>query len=169
MRAFSLFGMPEVIGPPGTKKLASSTSTDDRSRRTARALEDAGVARITLNRPDARNGGTAMMAWLTHCSPSMAMVRRWVRWGAGPRAVQYLVLGAKARAVLQGERVALNFVQRMCGIATATSRYVEAVDGTAGGSATTGPSVGGVGRFRRRLNDSETDLNYANTNIYTGT
>lgn len=35
-----------------------------------------------------------------------------------------------ARAVLQGERVALNFVQRMCGIATATSRYVEAVDGT---------------------------------------
>jgi nicotinate-nucleotide pyrophosphorylase (carboxylating) len=35
-----------------------------------------------------------------------------------------------ARAVLQGERVALNFVQRMCGIATATSRYVDAVDGT---------------------------------------
>jgi nicotinate-nucleotide pyrophosphorylase (carboxylating) len=35
-----------------------------------------------------------------------------------------------ARAVLQGERVALNFVQRMCGIATATARYVEAVEGT---------------------------------------
>jgi MoxR-like ATPase len=29
-------------------------------------------------------------------------VRQWVRWGAGPRASQYLVLGAKARAVLQG-------------------------------------------------------------------
>ena len=29
-------------------------------------------------------------------------VRRWVSWGAGPRASQYLVLGAKARAVLQG-------------------------------------------------------------------
>ena len=35
-----------------------------------------------------------------------------------------------ARAVLQGERVALNFVQRMCGIATATARYVAAVEGT---------------------------------------
>jgi nicotinate-nucleotide pyrophosphorylase (carboxylating) len=35
-----------------------------------------------------------------------------------------------ARAVLQGERVALNFVQRMCGIATATARYVQAVEGT---------------------------------------
>jgi nicotinate-nucleotide pyrophosphorylase (carboxylating) len=35
-----------------------------------------------------------------------------------------------ARAVLQGERVGLNFVQRMCGIATATKRYVDAVAGT---------------------------------------
>jgi MoxR-like ATPase len=29
-------------------------------------------------------------------------VKQWVSWGAGPRAPQYLVLGAKARAVLQG-------------------------------------------------------------------
>jgi MoxR-like ATPase len=29
-------------------------------------------------------------------------VKKWVTWGAGPRAVQYLVLGAKARAVLHG-------------------------------------------------------------------
>ncbi len=32
-------------------------------------------------------------------SPS---VKKWVTWGAGPRAVQYLIRGAKARAVLQG-------------------------------------------------------------------
>ncbi|KPJ61183.1 MAG: AAA family ATPase [Latescibacteria bacterium DG_63] len=30
-------------------------------------------------------------------------VKSWVSWGAGPRASQYLVLGAKARAVLRGE------------------------------------------------------------------
>lgn len=35
-----------------------------------------------------------------------------------------------ARAVLTGERVALNFVQRMAGIATTTSKYVAAVSGT---------------------------------------
>jgi MoxR-like ATPase len=29
-------------------------------------------------------------------------VRKYVRWGAGPRAAQYLVLGAKARALLAG-------------------------------------------------------------------
>ena len=30
------------------------------------------------------------------------LVREWVRWGAGPRAGQALVLGAKARALLEG-------------------------------------------------------------------
>jgi len=36
----------------------------------------------------------------------------------------------EARILLQGERVALNLLQRMCGIATQTSRFVEAVSGT---------------------------------------
>jgi len=33
------------------------------------------------------------------------VIRRYVGWGAGPRASQYLVLGAKARAALRGEPV----------------------------------------------------------------
>jgi MoxR-like ATPase len=32
-------------------------------------------------------------------------VRKWVRWGAGPRAGQALLLGAKARALLEGHSV----------------------------------------------------------------
>jgi nicotinate-nucleotide pyrophosphorylase (carboxylating) len=35
-----------------------------------------------------------------------------------------------ARAILTAERVALNFVQRLSGVATSTSRFVEAVAGT---------------------------------------
>ncbi len=35
-------------------------------------------------------------------APLPASVARWVRWGAGPRAGQALVLAAKARAVVQG-------------------------------------------------------------------
>jgi MoxR-like ATPase len=35
-------------------------------------------------------------------------IKKWVTWGAGPRAVQYLIRGAKARAVLQG-----SFLVRM--------------------------------------------------------
>ena len=41
------------------------------------------------------------------------------------------LLSGRARTILTGERLALNLLQRMCGIATATRRYVEAVAGTA--------------------------------------
>ena len=40
------------------------------------------------------------------------------------------VVHGPARALLTGERTALNFVQRLSGIATAASAYVRAVDGT---------------------------------------
>jgi MoxR-like ATPase len=37
---------------------------------------------------------------------SPACVREYVAWGAGPRASQYLVLGAKARAAMDGRAMA---------------------------------------------------------------
>lgn len=46
----------------------------------------------------------------------------------GPGAVVAVVRGS-ARSILKGERVALNFVQRMAAIATATARYVKEVEG----------------------------------------
>jgi MoxR-like ATPase len=44
------------------------------------------------------------LARLTRAGSDSApkFIRDYVNWGAGPRASQYLVLGAKARAVLQG-------------------------------------------------------------------
>jgi MoxR-like ATPase len=33
-------------------------------------------------------------------------IKNWVSWGAGPRAVQYLIIGAKARAALRGSYMA---------------------------------------------------------------
>lgn len=41
-----------------------------------------------------------------------------------------MVVEGPARALLTAERVALNFVQRLSGIATLTARFVEAVQGT---------------------------------------
>jgi MoxR-like ATPase len=43
-----------------------------------------------------RPGGAEAPEWM----------KKWVMWGPGPRAVQYLVLGAKARAVLNGSYLA---------------------------------------------------------------
>lgn len=39
---------------------------------------------------------------------SPGWIKSWVQWGAGPRAIQYLVLGAKAHAVLRGSYLAQN-------------------------------------------------------------
>jgi nicotinate-nucleotide pyrophosphorylase (carboxylating) len=41
-----------------------------------------------------------------------------------------LEIEGPARAILSGERVALNFIQRLSGIATLTSRFVDAIGGT---------------------------------------
>ncbi len=43
----------------------------------------------------AADAGRASRACPTSC-------RTWSRWGAGPRAVQFLILGGKARALLHG-------------------------------------------------------------------
>jgi MoxR-like ATPase len=45
------------------------------------------LARATRNTPE---------------SPSFDYIKNWVTWGAGPRASQYLTLGAKTRAILYG-------------------------------------------------------------------
>jgi nicotinate-nucleotide pyrophosphorylase (carboxylating) len=49
---------------------------------------------------------------------------------AVPAGSTLATLSGGARAILTAERVALNLLQRMCGIATTTRRYVEAVAGT---------------------------------------
>jgi nicotinate-nucleotide pyrophosphorylase (carboxylating) len=46
------------------------------------------------------------------------------------RGTTVATISGEARGLLTGERVALNFLQRMSGIATQTARYVAAVDGT---------------------------------------
>ncbi len=37
-----------------------------------------------------------------HKGEAPDFIREWVSWGAGPRAIQYLILGGKARAILMG-------------------------------------------------------------------
>jgi nicotinate-nucleotide pyrophosphorylase (carboxylating) len=46
------------------------------------------------------------------------------------RGTEIAAIEGKVGSILRGERVALNFLQRLSGIATETSRYVEAVRGT---------------------------------------
>ena len=49
-------------------------------------------------------------------------------WREPPAPV--LAVEGSARALLTGERTALNFLQRLSGVATLTARFVRAVEGT---------------------------------------
>ncbi len=62
---------------------------------------------------------------------SALQINRTAKDGASVAAGQSLLeVSGPAQAILTGERVALNFVQRLSGIATLTRQYVEAVKGT---------------------------------------
>lgn len=62
--------------------------------------------------------------------PAIAWEERARSGSKVPAGTTLAILSGNARAILTGERLALNLLQRMCGIATATRRYVEAVAGT---------------------------------------
>ncbi|MGW9156663.1 MULTISPECIES: carboxylating nicotinate-nucleotide diphosphorylase [unclassified Microbacterium] len=58
-------------------------------------------------------------------------------------------VSGSARSILTAERVALNFTQRMSGIATLTAAYVAAVDGTRARIADTRKTTPGLRAFER--------------------
>lgn len=58
-------------------------------------------------------------------------------------------VSGSARSVLTAERVALNFTQRMCGIATLTASYARAVEGTSARIADTRKTTPGLRAFER--------------------
>lgn len=58
-------------------------------------------------------------------------------------------VSGSARSILTAERVALNFTQRMSGIATLTAQYVKAIDGTTARIADTRKTTPGLRAFER--------------------
>jgi len=51
-------------------------------------------------------------------------IKQWINWGAGPRASQYLILGAKTRAALQGRFTPSEEDVRVCAIPVLRHRIV---------------------------------------------
>ncbi|MCW4384576.1 carboxylating nicotinate-nucleotide diphosphorylase [Salinibacterium sp. SYSU T00001] len=75
--------------------------------------------------------GIEVFAAAMHACDAAALVEERRADGERFEAGEVLALvTGDARAVLRAERVALNLIQRMSGIATETARYVSAVEGT---------------------------------------
>ena len=86
-------------------------------------------ARITQKQPGAVFGLDAAETTFRALDPDVRLTRQAAegRWRDGGPVLD---IEGDAAAVLTGERTALNFLQRLSGVATMTARYVEAVAGT---------------------------------------
>jgi nicotinate-nucleotide pyrophosphorylase (carboxylating) len=84
--------------------------------------------------------------------------------GAAVRAGATIArVSGKARALLTGERVALNLLQRMCGVATETRRFVDAVEGTGCRIYDTRKTAPGLRDFDREAVRDGGGVNHRNT------
>jgi len=84
------------------------------------------TADLVAREPGVFSGGDVFRIAMTTVDPTVevaVLVADGDRFAAGARLA---TVRGPGRAVLRGERVALNLVQRMCGIATLTAAYVEA-------------------------------------------
>ena len=87
--------------------VSSTTSVNEPELESALSGEDIMELNKIVRRVPAANNVIQYAVKLTratrpHDNNAPDFIQQWVRWGAGPRAGQSLILGAKARAILRG-------------------------------------------------------------------
>lgn len=97
----------------------------------ATVRSDRHVRALLVARRDGVIAGTALAAAAFHALDPHVAVRVDAPDGTAVRAGDVVLhLNGHARALLSAERVALNYLQRLSGVATLTARFVQAVAGT---------------------------------------
>lgn len=86
-------------------------------------------ARITQKQPGVLSGLDAAEAAFRALDPDVR-TRRLAEEGQWREGGAVLEIEGSAAALLTAERTALNFLQRLSGVATMTARYVKAIEGT---------------------------------------
>ncbi len=88
------------------------------------------TARLVAREPGVLSGEDVFTAAMSLTDPAISTRFHLHDGEPFAEATVLATIEGPAQGVLQAERVALNFVQRMCGIATQTAQYVSAVAGT---------------------------------------
>ena len=110
--------LAEDIGP-GDVTTLSTVPADAMARAVMRAREPVTVAGLAFAE-----------AVFKQLSADVKLTSRARDGDRVPANAVLLEIAGSARALLTGERVSLNFVQRLSGVATLTSRFVDTVKGT---------------------------------------
>jgi nicotinate-nucleotide pyrophosphorylase (carboxylating) len=112
--------------------------------------EDArATARLVAREPGVLSGAEVFSAAMTITDESIEVTFFLSDGDVFERGTVLAEVTGPARAVLQAERVALNFVQRMSGIATITAKYVAEVAGTTAHVVDTRKTTPGLRQFER--------------------
>ena len=87
--------------------VSSTTSVDEPELETVLSGEDIITLNQIVRRVSAADNVVQYAVKLARATRPKSkdapdFIQQWVRWGAGPRAGQYLILGAKARGILRG-------------------------------------------------------------------
>ncbi len=107
------------------------------------------TARLAAREPGVFSGAAVFAAAMTLTDPGIVVELHRQDGDAFDAGDTLAVVSGPARAVLQAERVALNLVQRMSGIATATAAYVREVAGTGARIVDTRKTTPGLRAFER--------------------
>ncbi|RIL06041.1 MAG: carboxylating nicotinate-nucleotide diphosphorylase [Proteobacteria bacterium] len=112
------------------RALAEDLATGDVTSNAIFGPDDCGEAAIVARRPLVACGLAVAEAVFAALDPRVAVERSWNEGEAREGGGALLRVRGPMRAILAGERTALNFLSRLCGVATHTRRYVQAVAGT---------------------------------------
>ncbi|GAC1539072.1 MAG: carboxylating nicotinate-nucleotide diphosphorylase [Polyangiales bacterium] len=122
------FDLPlPLVDETVTRALAEDLGAGDVTTESCVPEEKQATANAVARRPIVSCGAPIAARVFALVDPSLRFAAK-VAEGAAlePGTVLWTVEG-RARSILMAERVALNFAQRMCGISTATRRFVSAV------------------------------------------
>ncbi|GAA2066079.1 carboxylating nicotinate-nucleotide diphosphorylase [Leifsonia soli] len=107
------------------------------------------TARLVAREPGTFAGGEVFAAAMTLTDPAIAVTVHIPDGATFATGDAIATVEGPARSVLQAERVALNFVQRMSGIATQTAAFVAEVAGTSARIVDTRKTTPGLRAFER--------------------
>jgi len=122
---------PDVLEPVVRAALAEDVGSGDVTTDSVVPADARCRATLELEEPGVVCGVPAVRAVFQALDPGVAveaLLEEGARVVGVPRTVARI--DGPARAVLTGERTALNLFSRLCGIATLTARYVDLVAGT---------------------------------------
>lgn len=136
---------------PSTRDLIAAALGEDVGRGDVTSLvtvapDVSGTARLVAREPCVVAGLPLVdLTYGVLAGPGVVSVRASAREGASVKAGRTLArLEGPLATLLTGERVALNFLQQLCGTATLTRRFVDAVSGTGAAILDTRKTVPGL-------------------------